>query len=113
MSSSSIKRQITWQPSLLRVRPIWEAFDAHWRRILADPTILVHTILWDGQVAGSILSYEEESRPKVSYWLGKEFWGKGLATMALKVFLAEHNCCQANDSLSRRALYWLVKLNSL
>ncbi len=54
-----------------------EAFNAHWNRIRAEPTILIRTILCEGQVAGSVLNYEEEGRPEVSYWLGREFWGQG------------------------------------
>ena len=68
-----------------------EAFDAHWRRILAEPTVIIQTIVSDGRVAGSVLSYEDEGRPEVSYWLGREFWGKGVATWALGEFLASYN----------------------
>jgi len=63
------------------------AYTAHWDKILADKTILIKTILYDGQVAGSVLSYSWSGDPEVSYWLGKEFWGKGLATWALSEFL--------------------------
>ena len=49
-----------------------DAFLAHWSRILGDETITIQTILFDGQVAGSVLSYEDEDeRPEVSYWIGK------------------------------------------
>jgi RimJ/RimL family protein N-acetyltransferase len=68
-----------------------EAFMAHWHRILANETCRVQTILFHGQVAGSVSSYEEEGRPEVTYWLGKEYWGKGIATRALREFLAQHN----------------------
>ena len=34
-----------------------------------------------------MLKYEDEGHPEVSYWLGKEFWGKGIATAALRAFL--------------------------
>ena len=68
-----------------------QAFLAHWHRILADETVTIKTILCKGQVAGSVLSYEEEGRPEVSYWLGKEYWGQGIATWALRAFLARHN----------------------
>ena len=68
-----------------------EAFMAHWRKILGDETVLVRTILYDGQVAGSVLSYLDEGKPEVGYWLGKEFWGKGIATQALREFLAQVN----------------------
>jgi RimJ/RimL family protein N-acetyltransferase len=63
------------------------AYDARWQRILADPTILIQTILCDGEVAGSVLSYRWEGEPEVSYWLGREFWGRGIATWALGEFL--------------------------
>ncbi len=63
------------------------AFDAHWAKIMADPGILIQTILFNGQIAGSILTYGGFGDLEVSYWLGKEFWGKGLATEALRLFL--------------------------
>jgi RimJ/RimL family protein N-acetyltransferase len=68
-----------------------QAFMAHWHRILADPTVIIWTIVVDGQVAGSVLSYEDAGHPEVSYWLGKNYWGKGLATRALATFLAHAN----------------------
>ena len=64
-------------------------FMAHWTRILGDETITIQTILCDGQVAGWVLSHEDEEfgKPEVSYWLGKPYWGKGVATRALSTFL--------------------------
>lgn len=64
-----------------------EAYLARWRRILADASVIMQIILYDGQVAGSVLSYEDSDRREVSYWLGKEFWGKGIATQALAAYL--------------------------
>ena len=63
------------------------AFDAHWARIRARDDILIRTIVVEGQVAGSVLSYVMEGEPEVSYWLGREFWGRGIATVALAEFL--------------------------
>jgi len=64
------------------------AFMAHWARILSDETNTTRTILFDGQVAGSVSSYEETAgHPEVTYWLGKPYWGKGIATSALRAFL--------------------------
>ena len=63
------------------------AFDAFWARIMADESIVIQTILHQGQVAGSVLKYDDDGKPEVSYWLGKEFWGKGIATQALAAFL--------------------------
>jgi RimJ/RimL family protein N-acetyltransferase len=88
-----------------------EAFMTHWRKILADEMVIIKTILFNGQVAGSVLSYEDEGKPEVSYWLGKEHWGQGIATWALQEFLAHHNKIRpiyarvAKDNLgSRRVL---------
>ena len=69
----------------------WHAFLAHWHRNLAAPTVIIRTILVDGAVAGSVLSYETDGAPEVSYWLGRAFWGRGIATAALARFLAEVN----------------------
>jgi RimJ/RimL family protein N-acetyltransferase len=59
------------------------AFDAHWRRLLADDSLTVMTIVDEGRVAGNALSWELDGRRVVGYWLGREFWGRGLATRAL------------------------------
>ncbi len=64
------------------------AFDAHWaKNILGNPTAVTQTILLDGEVAGNIGSWRQDSIRLVGYWLGKEHWGKGVATRALAAFL--------------------------
>ena len=68
-----------------------EAFMTHWQRILTDETTINRTILFHGHVAGSVSSYEEEGKPEVTYWLGRDYWGKGIATRALAEFLTHHN----------------------
>ena len=64
-----------------------DAFLAHWAKILADETIVKQTILFDGQVAGNIGSWVRDGQREVGYWLGREFWGQGVATRALAAFL--------------------------
>ncbi|MGA7613576.1 MAG: GNAT family N-acetyltransferase [Thermoanaerobaculia bacterium] len=64
------------------------AFDAHWAtNILGNPSAVTRTILLDGQVAGYIGSWPQEGDRLVGYWIGKEHWGKGVATQALAAFL--------------------------
>jgi len=64
------------------------AFDAHWaNNILGNPTAVVQTILLDGKVAGHIGSWPQDGVRLVGYWIGKEYWGKGVATEALARFL--------------------------
>ena len=68
-----------------------KAFTAHWNRILADASVIIKTILFEGQVVGHVLSYEEAGKSEVSYWIGKAYWGQGIATRALSAFLAQAN----------------------
>lgn len=64
-----------------------DAFTAHWTRILGDETIIKKTILFDGHVAGNVVSFEQSGEREVGYWIGREYWGKGIATRALSEFL--------------------------
>ena len=66
-----------------------EAFAAHWAKILADDTTIVRTILFDGAVAGNVVSFERDGLREVGYWIGRDHWGKGIATRALDAFLDE------------------------
>lgn len=65
----------------------WEAFDAHWAKIMEMDSVVLKTIELDGRVAGNIVCWSEGDEREIGYWLGKEFWGRGIATRALKEFL--------------------------
>ncbi|MER6582926.1 GNAT family protein [Nonomuraea sp. NPDC001023] len=66
------------------------AFMTHWAtRVLGDPTVLVRTVTVGGEVAGNVVSWWEGERRFVGYWLGRPFWGRGVGTAALGLFLAE------------------------
>jgi RimJ/RimL family protein N-acetyltransferase len=65
------------------------AFDAHWRKILADTRIILKTILYEGEVAGYVVVHAWFGEPEVGYWLDRAFWGKGVATAALSTFLGQ------------------------
>jgi RimJ/RimL family protein N-acetyltransferase len=66
-----------------------ESFDAHWRRLLADDSLVTRTIIDEGAVAGNVGCWEQDGRRLVGYWLGREFWGRGLATAALSELVVE------------------------
>lgn len=63
------------------------AFMAHWAKIMTDDSVLIQTILFNGDVAGNMVCFEQLGEREVGYWLGKGYWGKGIATQALKEFL--------------------------
>ena len=63
------------------------AHTAHWVKIMALASVKIKTILADGVVVGSVLSYEDEGHTEVSYWIGRPYWGRGIATAALKAFM--------------------------
>jgi RimJ/RimL family protein N-acetyltransferase len=54
---------------------------------MADDSVLLKTVLFDGQVAGSVVSFILGGEREVGYWIGKKFWSKGIATQALAEFL--------------------------
>jgi RimJ/RimL family protein N-acetyltransferase len=64
-------------------------FVSHWKKIMADDSVLLKTILFNGAVAGNIVCFEQLGDREVGYWLGKDFWGKGIATRALQDFLTQ------------------------
>jgi len=63
------------------------AFDLRWERHRGDPAILLKTIEFDGEVVGSISSWDNERQRELTYWIGRAHWGKGFATRALQSFL--------------------------
>jgi RimJ/RimL family protein N-acetyltransferase len=66
-----------------------EAFMAHWAKIMANPACALRAIIVGGEVAGNIGSWNGDAERLVGYWIGREFWGRGIATAALRLFL-EH-----------------------
>jgi RimJ/RimL family protein N-acetyltransferase len=69
-------------------REQWSDFLAHWEsKVLCDPTCGKQTIVWNGEVAGNVLSWPQEGLRLVGYWLGRAYWGRGIATAALAEYL--------------------------
>ena len=66
-----------------------EAFRTHWAKLRREPSNIIRTIVCDGEVAGNIGSWIAEDRQLIGYWIGREFWGRGVATAALGAFIAE------------------------
>jgi RimJ/RimL family protein N-acetyltransferase len=63
------------------------AFERRLSRLSADETVINNVIVVDGEVVGTIGSWGEPGDREVTYWIGRSFWGKGIATAALEAFL--------------------------
>jgi RimJ/RimL family protein N-acetyltransferase len=63
------------------------AFNAHWKKILGDDSILIKTILYHDEVAGHIASFIRSGDLEVTYWIGRDHWSRGIASAALAQFL--------------------------
>ena len=71
-------------------------FAAHWAKVRADDANVLRTIVADGQVAGNIGSWQQDGQQLLGYWVGRDFWGRGVATRALALLV---------DEVSVRPLY--------
>ncbi|MER5937678.1 GNAT family protein [Streptomyces sp. NPDC001928] len=66
-----------------------DAFMKHWRTsVLGDETCLVQTVVAGGEVAGHVVAWWDGERRFLGYWLGRPYWGRGVGTQALALFLA-------------------------
>ena len=67
----------------------YESFMAHWEKGMGEATTILQTIVYHGEVAGNIVIWEQSGECNVGYWLGKEYWGNGIASAALSLFLKQ------------------------
>jgi len=62
-----------------------------WTQLLNDSTVHMQTIMMNTKIAGSVVKYEMEGKAEITYWIDKQFWAKGITTIALEIFLkTEH-----------------------
>lgn len=65
-----------------------EAFMTHWAtKVLGDPTGFVQTVTVNGETAGHIVAWWDQHRRFIGYWFGPQYWGRGIGTEALTLFL--------------------------
>src|SRR5262245_19358292 len=66
------------------------AFREHLGRVLANPDNLARAIVVGDAVVGQIGSwtFNEDGTRGVGYWIGREHWGKGYGTAALRALVA-------------------------
>lgn len=64
-----------------------DVFMNHWAKILSDENVVAMAVVVDRRVAGSIVCWPQNAKRLVGYWIGKDHWGKGVATQALAMFV--------------------------
>jgi len=67
------------------------AYLQKYTKLVNDPTINMQTIIVDKIIAGSVSKFEMGGDAEITYWIDKQFWGKGVATKALNEFLKNEN----------------------
>ena len=55
----------------------------------ADTSVWNRVIDVDGAVAGTIASFRIDDEQEVTYWVDRTHWGKGIASAALQLCVAE------------------------
>lgn len=65
------------------------AFLDRMSRLRADASVSYRVIDVDGAIAGTIGSFRFDNQPEVTYWVDRTRWGKGIASAALRILLAE------------------------
>jgi len=87
-----------------------DAFERRWSRLRADDTVLALVVVVDDDVVGTIGSWGDPGEREVTYWIGRSYWGKGIATAALEALLAVdrsrpvHAHVASDNIASRRVL---------
>ena len=64
------------------------AYIAKYTKLLSDPTVNNQSIIIDNAIVGSIAKFVMEGDIEITYWIDRKYWGKGIATKALKKLLA-------------------------
>lgn len=63
------------------------AYLEKWSKIVENPEVNMQTIWKEDQILGSIIHFDMMDETNVSYWIGKEFWGQGIASEAFSEFV--------------------------
>lgn len=87
-----------------------DVFYAHYAQVLQNPVNVIRTIEVDGEPAGHVATFPRDGRQEIGYWLGREYWGRGIVTWAFAEFLRDirirplHAITSENNVASLRLL---------
>jgi RimJ/RimL family protein N-acetyltransferase len=86
-------------------------FDMRMAERLANP-LITHRVITNGagDVLGTVAAFHHEGQVEVSYWIDREWWGRGIAGHALSMLLEEvperplHARVASDNAASKRVL---------
>ncbi|MEV7831489.1 GNAT family protein [Streptomyces subrutilus] len=87
-----------------------EHFDDHWAKVRTDPGVLLRTVVADGAVVGHAAVFGPPEEREVTYVIGPDHWGLGIATRALAELVRQegtrplHAGAAADNAASLRVL---------
>jgi RimJ/RimL family protein N-acetyltransferase len=64
-------------------------FDAHMEMVMSSPENTLRAVTSDDLFVGTIGSFVSDGATEVTYWLDRAYWGQGVASRALALFLHE------------------------
>ncbi|MEV6844809.1 GNAT family N-acetyltransferase [Actinoplanes sp. NPDC051411] len=65
------------------------AFDRRQARVRAWPEAENRAVTVDGRFVGTIASFLMEGDTEITYWIDRRWWGQGVASRAVSLFLSE------------------------
>lgn len=66
-----------------------DAYLQKFRKILANDAIVTKVVEIGGEIVGSVAAFPVEGDTEVTYWIRKDWWGRGVATAAVAALLDE------------------------
>lgn len=92
----------------------WEAYQDAMRKALADPRVVARVIVAAGPLGevrlGGVSCFQAEGQDAVGYWVARAYWGRGVASRAVELLVAEvprrplHAVVAAHNVASRRVM---------
>ena len=64
-----------------------DAYIAKWTRLITEGKVYAYVIIVNDEIVGTVGSWQMGDEWQITYWVDKPYWGRGIATAALKEFL--------------------------
>ena len=82
----------------------WEAFQAHWAKVLTNADVTTRGILQEDKLVGQVSSFSRDGKSWVGYWIDRAHWNRGIATRGLALLL---------EQLATRPLFARIALQNV